>query len=47
MDALLRGLTATSNQVVLPWGAGAAVLVAWAALLFFGAGRWLERRDLA
>jgi len=34
IDALLRGLTATPNQVVLPQGVGAVVLVAWAALLF-------------
>lgn len=47
MDALVRGLTATSNEVVLPQGLGAVVLVAWAALLFTGAARWLDRRDLA
>jgi hypothetical protein len=47
MDALLRGLTATPTQVVLPQGAGAVVLVAWAALLFAAAARWLDRRDLA
>lgn len=47
MDALLRGLTATRDQVVLSQGVGAVVLVAWAALLFAAAARWLERRDLA
>jgi hypothetical protein len=47
MDALLRGLTSTSNQVVLPQGIGALVLVAWAAVLFAAAARWLDSRDLA
>jgi hypothetical protein len=46
IDALLRGLTATSSQVVLPQGIGALVLLAWAGALFAAAARWLDGRDL-
>jgi ABC-2 type transport system permease protein len=46
MAALVRGLTTTAHDEVLPQGLGALVLAGWVALLLAAAMGWLTRRDL-
>jgi hypothetical protein len=46
MAALVRGLTTTAHDEVLPQGFGALVLAAWVCLLLAAATCWLTRRDL-
>jgi ABC-2 type transport system permease protein len=46
MAALVRGLTTTAHDEVLPQAVGALVLAVWVCLLLAAATRWLTRRDL-